>query len=691
MSEVISDEIIFTEAMSDEDAQSILSQDLSDAIDFCDNVISPVRAEAEKYYLGEEFGNEETGRSQVVSLDVRDTIQGIIPSLMRIFFGGEHTVEFAPQNAEDVEVAKQATDYVNYIVNRDNNGFSVLYDAFKDSLMKKVGFVKYYWDDSEKVESYDFSGYSEQELAVLDSDPEVDIARVEQLTEVQPDGSNSTLGFSGTYTRVMRNGKVRIESVPPEEFLISRNARTLQDADLVAHRRYATLSELVEMGYDYEDIEGYATYDDDFDFNPESTVRNPTYDNGGMTADPTMRRALYIESYIYMDVDGDNRAELRRICTIGESHEILRNEPTDHIPFVAFHCEKEPHTFFGLSVADVTADIQRIKSMVLRASLDSLALSTHPRVAFVEGQANVDDLLNTEVGGLIRVRNPGAVTPFNIPYVGQQAFPMLEYMDLIREQRTGQSRASDGLDPGALQSSTNLAVAQTINASQQRTEMIARFFAETGMKDLFTGIYQLVIKHQDKPRMVRLRNEFVPIDPSVWNASMDVVTNVALGRSSDQERMNMLQQVAGKQEQILQTLGPNNSLTTIQQYYQTMTQMLELAGFKDPNKFFTDPSTVPPQPQQPPKPDPNEMLAEVQMEQIRADIQKKAAELDLRREEMMRSDDRLRDKDESDILVKIAELEAKYGTQVDLAEIRALQERDRELTRLAANGQLPQQ
>jgi hypothetical protein len=691
VSEVISDEIIFTEAMSDEDAQSILSQDLSDAIDFCDNVISPVRAEAEKYYLGEEFGNEETGRSQVVSLDVRDTIQGIIPSLMRIFFGGEHTVEFAPQSAEDVEVAKQATDYVNYIVNRDNNGFSVLYDAFKDSLMKKVGFVKYYWDDSEKVESYDFSGYSEQELAVLDSDPEVDIARVEQLTEVQPDGSTSTLGFSGTYTRVMRNGKVRIESVPPEEFLISRNARTLQDADLVAHRRYATLSELVEMGYDYEDIEGYATYDDDFDFNPESTVRNPTYDNGGMTADPTMRRALYIESYIYMDVDGDNRAELRRICTIGESHEILRNEPTDHIPFIAFHCEKEPHTFFGLSVADVTADIQRIKSMVLRASLDSLALSTHPRVAFVEGQANVDDLLNTEVGGLIRVRNPGAVTPFNIPYVGQQAFPMLEYMDLIREQRTGQSRASDGLDPGALQSSTNLAVAQTINASQQRTEMIARFFAETGMKDLFTGIYQLVIKHQDKPRMVRLRNEFVPIDPSVWNASMDVVTNVALGRSSDQERMAMLQQVAGKQEQILQTLGPTNPLATVQQYYQTMTQMLELAGFKDPNKFFTDPSTVPPQPQQPPKPDPNEMLAEVQMEQIRADIQKKAAELDLRREEMMRSDDRLRDKDESDILVKIAELEAKYGTQVDLAEIRALQERDRELTRLAANGQLPQQ
>lgn len=217
--------------------------------------------------------------------------------------------------------------------------------------------------------------------------------------------------------------------------------------------------------------------------------------------------------------------------------------------------------------------------------------------------------------------------------------------------------------------------------------MIARFFAETGMKDLFMGVYQLIIKYQDKPRMVRLRNEFVPIDPSVWNASMDVVTNVALGRSSDQERMAMLQQVAAKQEQILQTLGPQNPLTGIQNYYQTLTQMLELAGFKDPNRFFTDPATVPPQPQEPPKPDPNEMLAEVQMEQIRADIQKKSAELDLRREEMMRTDDRLRDKEESEILLKVAELEAKYGTQIDLAEIKAVQEQDRELMRVMAGGQ----
>lgn len=686
MAEVYTEELEINEGLSDDEVQGILAGQLNDAIDFIDSVVSPVRAEAERYYLGDEFGNEEEGRSQVVSLDVRDTIQAIMPSLMRVFFSGEHTVEFAPQGPEDIEVAKQATDYVNYIVNRDNHGYQVLYDAFLDSLMKKAGFVKFYWDDSQEVVSYDFDGYGEKEIAVLNSDPTVEINRIESQQEIAEDGTVLSSGYSGSYSRVADRGQIKIESVPPEEFLISRNARDVHTADLVAHRRYITLSELVEMGYDYDMVAQYATHDDDFQFNPEADVRNPTLTNYSDNTDPTMRRALYIESYVRLDADGDNRAELRKVCTIGESFEVINNTPTDHVPFAVFHCSKEPHTFFGMSIADVTSDLQKVKSMVLRASLDSLALSTHPRVAFVEGQANIDDLLNTEVGGIIRMRAPGAVTPFNVPFVGKEAYSMLEYMDLVRENRTGISRASDGLDPSALQSSTNLAVAQTISASKQRTEMIARGFAETGMKDLFMGIYRLVVKHQDKQRMVRLRNDFVPIDPSVWNTSMDVVSNVALGGTDDAQRMAMLQQIAGKQEQILQQLGPQNPLVTTQQYYQTLTQIIELAGFKDPSRFFSDPATFQGAPQQEQKPDVNEMLAEVQMQSIQADIQKKAAELELRREEMMRNDDRLRDKDDSETLLKIAELEARYGTQIDVAQIRAQTDKDRELLRTVQNG-----
>jgi len=332
---------------------------------------------------------------------------------------------------------------------------------------------------------------------------------------------------------------------------------------------------------------------------------------------------------------------------------------------------------------------------VLRASLDSLAMSTHPRVGIVEGQASLEDVMNVEAGGIIRMRNPGAVVPFTLPYVGQAAFPMMEYLDQLRENRTGISRAADGLAPEQLQSSTLMAVQQTIAAAQQRIEMISRLFAENGMTRLYKGLLRLIIQYQDRPRMIRLRNQFVPMSPDIWNADMDVVSNVHLGRGSDQERMSMLQQVAQKQEMIMQQLGPQNPMVSPTNYYATLTQMLELAGFKDINRFFTDPTQAMQQmqaqaQQQEQKPDPNQQLIQLQMQALQVDMQKKQAELELEREKMMREDDRRRDKDEADIILKAAELEARYGAQVNIAEIKANAERDREVVRQIAstvNGQ----
>ena len=672
--------------MDDDEVKSIITNELDDAIDFIDNTISPIRAMAEKYYLGEEFGNEEEGRSQVVSMDVRDTIEGILPSLMRIFTGGEHIVEFAPNGPEDTEIAKQATDYCNYIFMRDNPGFSVLYQAFKDSLMKKVGFVKFYWDVSDKVEALDYTGLTEEALNVLNSDEAVSLDEIEVVEETDEEGNILSVMYNAKGVRITPEGRIKIEAVPPEEFLISRNAKDLESAELVAHRRYLTLSELVEMGYDYEDVEQHVTNETEFDFNPESEVRNPSLSDMQVNDDPTMRRALYIESYVKMDVDGDNRAELRKVCTLGEEYEVYRNTPCDHVPFATFMCSPEPHTFFGLSIADLTADIQRIKSSVLRSTLDSLALSVHQRVAFVEGQANVDDLLNTEIGGVIRMRSPGAVQPFNMPFVGKEAYSMLEYMDLIRENRTGVSRAADGLDPSALQSSTQMAVAQTISAAQQRTELIARLFAEDGMKRLFEGIYRLVVMHQDSERMVKLRNEFVPIDPRFWTTNMDVVANVGLGRGTEMERMAMLRELLAKQEQILSQLGPVNPLVGQEQYYSTLTQIVELAGFKDTTRFFTDPANFNPPPPPPPEPDINEQLIQVQMADIQSEMERKMADLELQYQKMQLENDRLRDKQETELMLKIAEIEAKYGTQLDVANIRALADRDRALINKEAFG-----
>jgi hypothetical protein len=390
-------------------------------------------------------------------------------------------------------------------------------------------------------------------------------------------------------------------------------------------------------------------------------------------------------------MDGDGIGELRKICCAGPTYEVQRNDPCDDIPFAMFCPDPEPHAFFGLSIADLTMDIQRIKSAVLRASLDSLAMSTHPRVGVVEGQASLEDVMNVEAGGIIRMRQPGAVVPFTLPYVGGDAFGMMAYLDEMRENRTGISKAADGLAPEALQSSTLMAVNQTIQAAQQRTEMIARLFAENGMSRLFKGILKLIVTHQERPRMIRLRNEFVPMSPDAWNANMDVVANVSLGKGGDTERLMMLQQIAQKQEQLLQQLGPENPIVNAQNYYATMVQMLELAGFKDVNRFFTDPAQYQPQQQQQePPPDPNAALIQVQMQSIQADIQKKQAELELEREKMIREDDRRRDKDEADIALRAAEIAARFGAQVDTAAIKAGSERDREAIRQltsVSNGQ----
>lgn len=390
-----------------------------------------------------------------------------------------------------------------------------------------------------------------------------------------------------------------------------------------------------------------------------------------------------------LDTSGDGVSELRKICTAGPSYEILRNEPADDIPFAFFNPDPEPHAFFGLSVADLVMDIQRIKSAVLRSSLDSLAMSTHPRVGIVEGQASLEDVMNVEAGGVIRMRNPGAVVPFTLPYVGQSAFPMMEYLDQMRENRTGISKAAAGLSPDQLQSSTLAAVTQTISAAQQRIEMVARLFAENGMKRLYKGVLKLVHTYQDQERVIRLRNQFVPVQPDKFSTNMDVVTNIALGAGGNQERLALLGQVAQIQEKLLQQLGPDNPIVNAQNYYNTLVSTLELGGIKDINRYFTDPAQYQPQqPQEPPKPDINEQLIQVQMSEIQANIQKKAAELELEREKMIREDDRRRDETEMNFELKAVEIAAKYNTQIDTASIKANAERDREMVK--ALSQPPQ-
>ena len=680
------------DVMKDDELQGIVGKEIDDAIDYIDNWISPMRATATQYYRGDPFGNEEDGRSQVVSMDVRDTVQAIMPSLMRIFHGTDRTVEFVPQGPEDVASAKQATDYANFIINRDNDGFLEMHSAFMDALVRKVGIIKVYWDDQTKFETYDMSGLDDASLNALMSDPDVEI----EITASTPVGEPMMDEMTGmimeppmehsvraTYTHP--DGRVKVEAVPPEEFLISREAKSVEQADYVAHRRIVTVSELVAMGYDYDEVSKLSSAHEDMSTNVERYTRNKALSNEmNERNDPAMKKVLYVENYIKVDYDGDGIAELRKICTAGDGNKILMNEPCTMAPFATMCPDPEAHDFFGHSVAETVMDIQRIKSSIMRNTLDSLAMSIHPRIAVTEGMVNMDDVLSTEVGAIIRQRSAGQVQPLSMPFVGREAFPVLQYMDQVKEARTGISKASAGLDANALQSSTATAVAATVSAAQQHIELIARIFAETGVKRMYQLVLHLITTHQDRERMVRLSNEFVPIDPRAFNSNMDVTINVALGRGSDTERMMMLRQIGEMQKEAMATMGPQNPLTDINKLSNTLKAMTELAGFKDTSQFWADPAQFQPPPAQD-KPDINEQLIQVQIQQIQADMQKKAAELQLGREKMIMDDDRKRDELEAELYVKAEEMQAKYGTQLNVAKIKSDMAINREVMKAQAD------
>src|SRR5512139_840938 len=607
------------EGMSEEQYISALKQAISDAADYIDVQIAPSRERATRYYRGDPFGNEEAGRSQIVMTEVRDTTLAMLPSLLRIFTSSEKVCEFTPRTAEKVEQAAAETDYVNYIFYNDNPGFLVQHSAFKDALVRKVGFIKWRWSFEQTISEAEFTSLDEGQYQMLVADPSVEVlvhkkTVIQEMVAATPPDQMNPMGMPAQPAIVSHDVKIRrtipankavVEAVPPEEIIIARDARDLDTASYVGHRSYKTVPQLVAMGYDEEEIEANGGSASSFDLNTEAQARNPAL-MSPLAETTGEKKYLYVESYIRIDKDDDGIAELRKVCTIGETY-ILHDEVTDEVPIAPFCPDPEPHMVIGNGMADQTMDLQLIKSNVVRSTLDSLSQSIFPETWYVEGQANPDDVISTGVGKVVRLRAPGMYGTNSTPFVGQASLPMIAWLDQVKSQRTGISPASQGLSPDLLQSTEKSAVTATVTGAQERTEMIARIFAETGMKRVCKGLLRLVVKHQDKPRMIRLRGKWVEIDPRYWDADADVQINVALGRGTDQDRMMFLTNVLQKQELALTTLGINNPMVSLAEYWNTLDQLCSLAGFKDTTRYFKQPTPEAMQAmaQQPQKPDPN--------------------------------------------------------------------------------------
>ena len=663
--------------MDDYQLSSIVSGEITDALNHFDSEYTQERLRALDFYLGEPLGNEVEGRSAVVATEVADTVEAIMPNLMRVFTANDKYVRFAPRTAEDQEAAEQASDYVNYIITQRNDGYKLLHTFFKDALLFRMGVIKFFYETKEEVDEEEYSGLSEDELVMLMNDPNVEIVEQSEtvMESIYDDESGETMPLRSEYDLTVRvtreEGEIKVINVPPEEFLVNRRATSLEDAHFMAHRTTLTVSDLVAMGYDRDEVEEYAGEDE---LKVEDEVSNRFQDLEASTgvdpADPTMRSVVYYECIVKMDYDGDGIAERRRICAIGSNGQhILHNEPWDHIPFAVASPILMPHRLVGRSIYDMTEDLQVIKTTLMRQYLDSVYSSTLPRIAAVEGAVNLDDLLDAQAGGIIRVRQPGMIQPLAGASVGAEIRTLMDYLDTVKEQRTGMSAASQGLDANALQSSTASAVAATVRGAQVKLESYARTMAETGVKDLFKGILALVLKHDNKPQILRLRNNFVPINPAEWKSQFDTIVQVGLGTTDDETKIAFLTQIAAKQEQILMQLGPDNPVVTMAQYVATLRSIAEIGGFKDADQFFSSPQMVAQKmamkAQQPPQPDPAVAAAQQKAQlDLQLAQQKAEAEIALKREKMQADIQLEREKMQMEMELRRMELSAEAELRV---------------------------
>lgn len=648
--------------MDKKEMQSIMQGLIDDAETLVDGELSPARVKAADYYWGRPFGNESEGRSQVVVTELRDTVHGMLPSLLRLFFGPERVVEFVPRTEQNVAMAQQATDYVQYVFAEDNKGFLKTYNVLKDGLVKKLGIFKWYWE--EKSTATRDEGISQEQLIDIASRDDV------ELTDFEEGDKPGT--FDVEYT-IKHEGKPCIEALPPEEFIFNRGARDGDEAILLGHRTKKRRGDLIAMGYDEDVIDEHAgDGPTKLDTNVESVQRNLTTASrktgNDSDAGDSNDEISYVEAYVYLDVDGDGENELRKICMIGDDHYIVHNVPTDERPFAIFCPIPEPHTLLGQSIADLTMDLQLTKSNILRATLDSLALSIFPRTVFLEQFVSVEDVLSTEIGAPIRAKRENAVQSISHQFGGDKSMPLLQYFDQISENRTGRNKGAMGLDADALQSSTQEAVGAAVQASQEQTEIIARIFAEQTLKPLFRGIYRMLVKYKPKARLARLRGSYVQIDTAAWDADMDVTVNVAIGTTMTEKRIAALQNISAKQAEILANLGPANPLVTMSQYRETLARIVELSGFKDTHSFFTAvPPDWQPAPPPPPPPSPEQILAQAQLqiEQMKTekDLQIKQAELTLKQQQQEFDQELALAKLATDTTLKRYQIDAQFKAQ----------------------------
>lgn len=662
------------EAMGDEhqDYYERLETMIADSIDFEESFLSTQREENVAYYYGyqpalpsEDEGSERpsANRSTFVSTDVRDTILTMLPSLVRIFSSSERIANFIPNDESQQDAADTAYDYCSYVFNHDNDGFLMLYGLLKDAMTVRGGITKWYADNSFEVVEKTFQNLTPEQYQFIVSEGEEDVEVVD-FEQTRPEILDSV-----TFRYVKSKPLIKVCTVPPEEFRISKVAKSINESPLVGHEWLATRSELIKKGVPEEALDEIGT-SNMLVYSDERYMRNPALvDEGGVLTKGIQAG----EWYVRIDKDGDGIDELRFIRTIGSQHLVVEDYPVQNIDMAYWTIDPVPHTAIGDDISELAKDIQRIKTNMVRGQLDNLAEMINPRTVVNELVTNIEDVLSDEVGNVIRTRgDPNAAVAYTRPiYSGAEVQESINYMDQVRASRTGITEASKGLDPKAMQSTALSGIDAIVSGAQERIELAARVLCATGWKPTIEGILRLVTQHQNHARVIKLRGKWTTVNPSLFDPSMTLEVNPTLGKGTDLMRLQALTEVEQKQMMIIEKFGIANTIVTPQHFLNTVRDKLEIANIKNFSRYF---GQITPELMQsiqtaPKEPTPEELIAQAEVEKRKVETQKIIADTDAKQSQTMldakkaqMDDDFRRDELNINAMLEIAAL---FGQQAE--------------------------
>jgi hypothetical protein len=599
-----------------EELVSLIDRQIRNSVGYYDSKLSKERETVLDYYNAVLPKPHHTGNSKYVSMDVFDSVESLKAVLLETFAAGNRIVTFDPQNEEDVEPARIATEYCDYVLFRKNDGYQIFHDVIHDGLTARVGVAKVYWQDYEEDQDETFEGLVQEEIDALMARDDIEITAL----DVNPE----TGLFEGEVVRRYDKGKICINVIPPEEFLITPQATSIEDAPFVAHRSRKSYSELIEMGYDRKLVMSIGAEDEsELSLHPEVLAR---FDDIGADrlnlngeVQEQAKKVVVYECYTHLDVEGDGTTRLYKVMRSGNI--ILDYEQVDKKPFIAFVPITTPHSFYGSNYASRVIPTQNARTTLVRGILDHTVITNNPRYQVVKGAlTNPKELIENRVGGLVNVTRPDGILPLPQAGLNPFVFQTIQLLDADKEEATGVSQLSQGLNKDAVskQNSQGL-VENLVTLSQQRQKIIARNFANQFIKPLYLEIYRLTVAHQSAQEVIKVAGNFMRVLPSDWEERTDAIIELKLGygeQEREAEKYLAMHQLLSQDPGVGEMYSAKNRFAMLKAVF-------EKSGVKNVTEYLTPPEMLPP-----PQPDPM-MMKQVELEERKVGVQEKQAEVSM--------------------------------------------------------------